>query len=463
MPLSREQFDALRAKGLSVEQIARFESGERGDTLAPRTATSTPPTPKRVGMAPVASHPLFAAAQGGADLSQLLAMPGGFVRGPIGALASGIGGGGGEIIDQAAQGRFDPAGIGMEAAKQAALGFAGMGVGKAGGYAARQMMQGALRPLIGLTRVAPNVAQDALESGATVGRVPGFAGVADALPVGAAKRAATRVAGGFPHAKSLRRQRATETAGLLENATNAAAPLPGGAAARIRFRMSALLPNADDVVSRASPHYGEELDEARQIIKSIAKNYKGAKTPQELKAIKSELQARARSAYEAVAQQGKKFSPDAPDLPVNSRIYWQAASRVQKALEGIPESAAGGSIGAAEKATQKAINVANAVKRAGDVSASGVPQWIPQTVGRGGAAATGGAIGALTGNTPEERVRQSAIGMAAGSALTHPAVLSRLAYLLYNPATMGGLRNAPRGIDALFNDGSMPPDTLRNR
>ena len=276
-------------------QVAKVGAGG-GKTLAPTSPApqaSAPRQPSAMGPAPVASHPLAWLAQQGGDLSSLLGIPGGFVPGPLGAGISAFGGGAGEFMEQASRGRqIDPRAIGMEAAKQGALGLAGAGIGKAGSYVARQMMQGALRPVLKLSRVAPNVVQDALEQGATVGRVMGH--------------------GGRPAAEAVRGQAAAKTAGMLDRATQATAPLPGGAIARIRFRMSALLPNANDVVSGASPLRDVELKEARSLIGDIARNYKGAKTPVELKAIKRELQTRARSAYEAIAV-GKSFRPDAED------------------------------------------------------------------------------------------------------------------------------------------------------
>jgi hypothetical protein len=44
MPLSKEQFSALRKQGLSVDQIVRFERGEK-----PAPPTPPPPPPPTTG------------------------------------------------------------------------------------------------------------------------------------------------------------------------------------------------------------------------------------------------------------------------------------------------------------------------------------------------------------------------------------------------------------------------------
>lgn len=448
MALTKEQFAALRAKGLSVEQIVRFERGEKGATLAPTPAApvpapSAPSAPRKPMPATLASHPLFWLAQQGVDLPTLLGSLGGFAPGPVGRSVSAVGGASGSVLQQLMESQsVDPMQVGRDAMTQLGLTMGGQVAAGASRAVGTGLMRTALRPGVNTVRHAPGVVKDALEQGATVRSLAGTGG----------EKAAGRVVG----------ERGAQTAKLLQNATNATAPLGGGAVARIRMRMSALLPNADDVVGKASPHRTEELNEARALISSIAKNYKGAKSPVELKEIKTELQRRAKAAYETLAQ-GKRFSPDAPDLPMSSRIYWKAASNVQKALEGIPESAAGGSIKAAEGATKKAIGVRNAVRDATLRSDSGIPSWVPQGFGRGAMTAGGAAIGGMQGDTNAERAGYGTLGALAGGALADPSVTSRLAHLFYQQHLLPALmRQSPRAAYMMFGGGEMPPDTLRD-
>lgn len=426
MALTREQFQALRDKGLTVDQIVRFERGERGQTLAPTPATPIPPPPQKAG--PI-------------DISSVLAAPGALVPGPMGRGLSALGGLIGEPFDQWSRFQpINPADAIREAGRQALLTTGGQLLGGASRAVGTGLMRTALRPGVNTIRQAPGVVADALEQGATVRRVLGTGG----------EKKAAEVVG----------QRAAATRELLQNATNATAPLGGGAVARIRMRVSALLPNAKDVVGKASPQYRAEITEAQNIIKEMAHNYRGAKTPLELKEIKTELQRRAKTAYEAIGQ-GKRFSPDAPDLPMASRIYWKAAANVQKALEGIPESAAGGSIKAAEAATKKAIGVRGAVRDAGLRSDSGHATWLPQGFGRGAITAGGAAIGGMQGDTNQERALGAGVGALVGGILSDPGVTSRLSHLFYQQYLLPALlRQSPRAGFMLFNDGTTPPDTL---
>lgn len=454
MPLSREQFDALRAKGLSVEQIARFESGERGQTLAPTGQPPAPPAPKRPpSPAPIAGHPLAWMAQRGDDVSGLLAAPGGFLPGPMGRSASGVGGFGGDIIEQMAAGQMPPDFMqaGREGMKQTALTGFGQILGGTSRMAARPFMNIALRPKLKMGKMAPNVVGDALEQGATVsGNVVGGGSTGTGKVLGEAGAVTKRG---------------------IERVDAQGIPLPGGATARVRVQMSRMIPRVDDVVAKKSSKAGADRAEAHRVIDEMLASYPKPQNMADVKAIKQQLQDEARAIWETKMPGGKnlrfneKGIPIGEEVPIEVRIKFAAAHNLQKFMEGIPEAATGikGGFKASEAATKKAIGVHGAVREAEAVQRSGVPWWIPGTVGRGTVAGLGGAAGYASGDSPQEQRSNAALGLAAGATLAHPAVASRLAWLLYQQGASPALmRQVPRITEMMFNSGDMP-DSLRTK
>ena len=447
MALSREQFDALRAKGLSVEQIVRFESGERGQTLAPTGQPPAPPRPRpTLGPAPIASHPLAWLAQGGQDVPGLMAAPGGFLPGPVGRGAAAAGGAGGSIIEQLAQGR--PLNLGQavrESGKQAALTAGGQLLGGTSRAIGTGAMRMALRPGVNTIRRSPGVVKDALEQGATVRRFAGTGGEEAAV-------------------KELGRRGAVTTAGV-KRVDAQGIPLAGGVVAKVKLKMSRMIPALDDVVGKKSSKGIAQRKEAQAVIDEMLENYKKPQSMEEVKAIKQQLQDEARAVWEAIPNPSKKLRfndkgiPIGEDVPIEVRIKFATANRLQKFMEGIPEGATGipGGFKASEGATARAIGVRNAIRDATLRAEGGLPTWMPQGIGRGALTLGGGLAGASMGDSPQEKGAFGALGTLAGGALADPGVTSRLAQLLYQQYALPALlRQSPRAAEMLFNSGTLP-------
>ena len=184
MALSKEQFAALRAKGLSVDQIVAFEAG-RSPAPAP-----TPSVPPRVVGNPVADA-LKARLTGA--LPALGAAPGGFVPGPLGWAISAAGGMAGKgaqmamtgdrpgpsmsFLDALAArgpgflGAMLPPQVVEEGAKQAALGVTGGAVAAPVRGLGVAAYRGALRPTASLVQKFPNVVRQMMKAKVPLGGV----------------------------------------------------------------------------------------------------------------------------------------------------------------------------------------------------------------------------------------------------------------------------------------------------
>lgn len=400
------------------------------------------------------------------ELPSLLATPGGFVPGPIGVGLSALGGMAGRGLQGGEMGPTLPIGavassplaslipleVWMEGIRQGALGGGGALLGGASRRLAKPFMSIALRPKLKMGKMEPGLIENALEQGATVsGNI-----------VGGGSRGTGRELG----------KRGAVTTTGIERVERQGIPLPGGGTARIRVQMSRIIPKMDDVIARKTSKLGPDRAEAQRVIDEMKDSYQGAQTLADVKAIKQQLQDEARAIWETAMPKGgnlrfnNKGIPIGEEVPIEVRIKFGAAHNLQKLMESIPEAATGikGGFKASEAATGRAIGVHRAVKEAEAVQRSGVPWWLPGTVGRGTVAATGAGLGFATGDDQGERMRNAALGAGAGATLAHPAVASRLAWLLYQQGALPAVaRQSPRLMDMLFNAGEMPPDTLRQQ
>lgn len=444
MAITPEKEQELISAGLTKEQIARFSAGEAGQTLAPTGQPPRPKQPRQPRAIRNLHHPLSWAVMQGHDLPAMLGTPGGFLPGPLGRELSFLGGAVGEGIEQNVMGQPpNVQAMGHEGAVQGVATMGGQMLGGMSRVLARPFMQVALRPKLRMGRMAPNVVDDALKQGATV----------SGKAVGGGSKGAAQVMG----------ERGAVTQKGLDNAGRVFSG-PSGPGRVNRFGMSQVLPNAREVVSSQAGEVGDQRVAARQIIDTIKRNHPNKKTPAELKAFKQQMWKEADAIIESKFSGSKvHITRDDPRAPLEARIKYQAGKKAQALLEGLPDADTmlPGGIGDAERATQKAINVHRAVEESEAVARSGVPWWIPATVGRGTLAGIGGAAGYATGDTPGQSWQNAAIGAGTGAALSHPAVASRLAWLLYQQGGLPALlRQTPRAGMALFSGGNMPPDTL---
>ena len=439
MALTREQFQALRDKGLSVDQIVRFERGERGQTLAPTPAAPVPAPPQ--------------GESGAIDISSTLAAPGGFLPGPMGRGLSALGGLIGEPFDQWSRGQPISAGGAIrEAGKQALLTSGGQMLGGASRAIGTGLMRTALRPGVNTVRRAPEAVKDALEQTATVRRFMGT--------------------GGEEKAAEVMGQRGAVTAKGIERVDRLGIPLPGGATARVNVHLSKMIPRIPDVISAQTSRRAADKKEAVRVIREMTASYRRPRNLAEVKAATQQLDDEARAVYETAIPSGKNLRfnasgiPIGEEVPIEARIKFGTAHKLREFMRSIPEGATGipGGLKASEAATAKAIGVRKAVSDATLRGEAGLPTWFPQGFGRGAITAGGGAIGAMQGDSPQEHTAGGAIGALAGGMLSDPGVTSRLSHLFYQQYLLPLLlRQSPRAGFMLYNGGEMPPDTLESR
>lgn len=353
-----------------------------------------------------------------------------------GMLGAGLAAAGAEGARQVGTGEpTDPRAILARGGEQAALEIPGaMGAGLMRG-SAKALMQGALRPTLNLIRKARGggeLIEDALASGATVGKIRGMGG-------------------GLKAAEKKRGAAGEATKEMLSKASGA------------RFKLFPMMPKLDEVVSAQSPRKAEERTAASAAIRQFLKNHPQAKSPAELKEMKQNLWELSKQVFPAL-EAGDLVRPNSPKLPVEVRVYLTAARNINDALESIPEHMAGKAkavagiqppkgmkgVKAQEDVTRRHIGVARGVKRAEDVMQSGVSRFIPAGVGRGSMAAAGGALGASRGDTGKERLQYGIEGGLAGLLLSQPEFVSRLAHVANNPALINIVRQSPRTLAFLL-------------
>lgn len=351
------------------------------------------------------------------------AIGGGMVGGVPGATLGGLGG---EALRRRIAGESlnlaDPAvrqAIEGQGVTQGGAALVGQGVTKGLTGAAKAMMQGALRPTLKTAATAPTVAQDVLAEGGTVTQ----------KGVGVMSRALGR---------SGRRTRQLLGAAGRQGST---------------IDPTSVVPSVDDLVSPQTPHLAEARAEAEQLIDSFLKSHPNAKTPLEAKDMKVIAGHEAEKLLEGrKSAVGKRVTQAAP---LGARFQLKLADNLKAALEALPKY--GKLIGESEAKSSRLINATGAVKRAEAVSRSGVSPLLPATIGRGATAATGATLGALAGNTPEQRTQYGLEGLALGTLLGQPGILSQLAYAPNSPIMqwLAG-RLAPHAATMLFNP-STPP------
>lgn len=417
-----EQMRSALSRYVSSESTRSTAPGQQtGAASAPLAAQSIlstqPPQPWWQEYAPA-----ITGAVGEMALPAAIGAARGAPLGPWGALGAGILGAGlgavpGSLIRQGAS--PDVAATTQDMMMQGGASAVGLPIGLGMGWAARNMMQGALKPTLRSTRASNEVVKDALKQGATVFRGPR--------------------GGGSQGAEKVRSLRGQATSDLLATADKSG----------VKGRLQGILPKASEFVSPQSPRLAQETAEAQKILDEYLGNHPMPKKPSELKAMKDDLWKRANGIFPKL-QEGKQVRLDSPDVPLEARVYYGAARRINEAMrKGIK------GFGQAEDATKRSIGVASAVRNAEDVARSGVPALVPQTVGRGAMASLGGYGGWQTGETPGERVRNALIGTAAGSAIGHPWFLSRAAHVPNNEFLQWLFSQAPRSAGAI----AFPPDS----
>lgn len=353
------------------------------------------------------------------------AIGGGAVGGVPGATLGGLGG---EALRRLIAGESmnlgDPnvrQAIEGQGVMQGGAALVGQGITKAAGGAAKAMMQGALRPTLKTAAASPELAKDVLETGATV-------------TMGGVKKMS----------KALGRS-GTRTKQLL------------GAAGRqgAKIDPASVVPSVDDLVSPQTPHLEEARADAQRLIDSFLKSHPNPKAPLEAKEMKDVSWAEAQRLLEGMPG-GKRVTQA---QPLGARFHLKLADNLKGALENLPKY--GKLIGESEAKSSRLIKASGALKRAEATSRSGVSPLLPATIGRGATAATGATIGALAGNSPEQRTQYGIEGLLAGTLLGQPGVLSRLAYVPNSPIAqwLAG-RLAPHAATMLFPPEGLPPDSL---
>lgn len=309
--------------------------------------------------------------------------------------------------------------MGMAGMGQGLADWAGVGIGKTMTGAAGAMMRGALRPAKKLAAAAPTVVKDALAEGAVVGG-------------GGSARIGAKL--GASGAKTTRLLEAAGRAGLT-------------------VRPERVVPGVADLVSQQTPHLSQAQEAAQKLIDDFLASHPSPKSPAELKEMKDVSYAEAQRLLEGL-QAGKRVTQA---MPLEARFHLKLAENLKRALEQLPKY--GNAIGRSEARSSKLIDVKNAIRDAEVVTRSGVSPLLPQTVGRGSAAALGGAVGYGTGDSRPQQIEHSVLGALLGAGLATPQALSRMAYAPNSQFAQFLLAKlGAHALTMLFPPGGAPPD-----
>lgn len=409
MPLTREQFDELHRQGLSPEQIAAFERGER-----PEDKVAEPggvDWRRRV----LAALPSIGGGVGGALGGAAGAAAGGIGAVPGALVGAGVGGAGGKALEMAglqmmgleggpktlgeASGRIGAEGL-MQAGMEAGGGLLAKGVERS----ARPLMERALRigPL-GAGKVTPRMLRERATT-AIQHRIP--VGGRDVL--GSEKAiAAAQVSG-----KELNR--------LLDQAEKAGAKiLPDDIA-------EPLIALYDDITHQ--PLSAGDKKSIMQMTKQFLKEHPGPMTPKAVKLLKQRAQ---QLALPIIKNRQVRPGTNARDA-IEGRFNDAIATGARRALENMqtpmPGAAAsrtfGQAIGGREGITSNLLDLADATRRA--EGATSRVTFSPF-----------GPLRLFGATTPAIR-------------LSRPTV-SQLALGASHPGVLQGVRQTPRSIEALLN------------
>jgi hypothetical protein len=391
-----------------------------------RTALSSLPAPPRPtaqpgqpvqGMAEIASHPLMGAMRSRArQLPELLALPGGFVPGPVGIGMSAVGGAAGEALRQPLMGEeFDVGRMGIEGAKQGAFsaggGLAARAVGAAVRPLAAPLMRRALRvgPLAAGTTTPGQLAQQAETA------------VRHRVPVGGR---------GGQSGREIAIEAAQASGKKLSTLLDAA----GKAGARIE--PSDIAKPVVDLMNEIfeQPLSRQELGGVVDMMEQFIKEHPGPMTPAAVKMLKR----RAQQLAEPLIKRRKIRPGTNPRDALKARFDDAIATGAKRALERIPTPMPGGAgfprqgqsfgraIGRRERETSRILDMAEGINRA-EKATSGV------TFQPFGPFRPAGTL------TPNLRLSRRNV--------------SRLALGADDPrALMGGARQTPRLLDMLIED-----------
>jgi len=361
MPLTREQFDRLRAKGLTPEQIAKFEAG-----ATPQAAAPSPEPEGFVGRA-LATLPATGAAIGGMGGAYLGAHAGGIGAIPGGAAGAGLGGAAGRAAEQVGRRAFGlpdrrPSFMGYDIPQ--ALDVPAEGLGQAGlELAGGTLVAGAnrfvARPLMEKALTVPALVAKGQMTRQGQRRMAERA-LQERIPVGGrGDRTAAQMA------TDRAKESGAELGKLLSQAEGAG------------VRLTAL--DVTDDVVRLMDDIGDQplssVDRrsVMEMLRQFAKDHPGPLTPQQVKDLKRAAQQLA----EPIIKKRKIRPGTDPRAALEARFNDAIATGARRALENIPTRMKGGrqtfgeAIAARERNTSELLELADQMRRA-EASTSGV-------------------------------------------------------------------------------------------